>query len=93
MNIEIITVILLVLSVIMLGIILVLTYLISSGLAGVIKSQEALNASMKTLSEQMSDVEEKQSDMHKDVRKSAQHFVNLAKSIKTGQNQPWWTGM
>ncbi len=70
---------------------LFLSYLFGSGLAGVIKSQDTLNKSMQTMSEQMSDLEDKQAEMHKDVRKVTQHFINLAKALKTGQDKPWYS--
>lgn len=83
-------ILLLILNLVLLSFNLFLSYLFGSGLASVIKSQQALNKSMQTMSEQMSDVEEKQADMHKDVRKTTQHFVNLAKSMRTSQ-RPWDT--
>lgn len=68
---------------------LLLVYLTSSGVAGIIKSQEGLVSSMQTLSDQMADLEEKQADMHTDVRKVTTHFVNLAKGLRSHQGKPW----
>ena len=81
-------ILLFILNIILLLFNLFLSYLFGSGLAGVIKSQEALSKSMQVMSEQMSDLEEKQAEMHKDVRKVTQHFVNLAKSLK---DKPWYS--
>jgi hypothetical protein len=69
---------------------LVVLYLSSSGVAGLIKSQKALTDSMQTLSDQMADLEEKQAEMHADVRKVATQFVNLAKSLRGGGDKPWY---
>jgi hypothetical protein len=82
----------LVLSLFSNAVLLVLGYLVVSGLAQLIQRQKSITESQQTLSNQMADIEEQITEVKGDVRKVLQNFVNFAKGLKTG-GKSWYDGV